>query len=862
VPAGDQLLMCVVHEQTNTVVVVTLVPREATSTGVVGQLARRRIRRLKGGGVMEGTRQIRYAARSLLKAPGFTLTAVLTLALGIGASTAIFSVANGVLLKPLPYGSPDRVVTIWSQWAGFPKTWVSEPEYVNYWQQNRTLDDVALYFTSSHSFTSPENPELVGSGVVTPNLFDVLQVGPVVGRVFTWEEAMNEAPVVMLGHDVWQRRFNGDRGVVGRDVQVNGMAFTVVGVLPPGFVLPVDFGSSAPSEVFFSSPVERERAVQVPPNGGNHGYYSVARLREGVTIEEARTDIENVAGRLTAEGVYQASWNFRPLVLAVADDVVGTARGTILFLLGACAFVLLIACGNVANLLLSRADGRIRDIAVRRALGAGSGEIMRGLFLESALLAAAGGALGLVLAQLGIEALLAIDPEAVPRAASVGVDGSVLAFTAAVSALTAVMFGWIPAARVAGGGVASSLHRGGRGTAAGAGSNRTQGMLVASQMAMAVALLAAAGLTMRTFVALMQVDLGFRTEEVLTARLTVPSAGYPEMADVTGFWDELLRRLVETPGVSMAGAARLLPLDSQMGDSGFYPEGYQVAAGEMTSAEWQYVSSDYIEVMGIPLVEGRTFDAGDTADGQTVMMINQTAARHFWGERSPLGSRVATFGGDTAVVVGVVGDLRHNGVTAEIKPRYYRSLHQLNGPGSIRRMTVVVSAESRAEDLVEPLRGIVRSMDPTMPLSRVQTLEEITSSALAQPRFAMVLLAAFAALALVLSVVGVYGVLAYAVSRRTQEIGVRMALGAERGMVVGMVVKQGMKMALLGVCLGAVAAFGLTRLMEGMLYGVAPRDPLTMIGAPLLFCTVALAACWVPAARAARVPPTEALRSD
>lgn len=862
-PAGRHMLVCSVDPDARVLVVVTIQAASADPGPAVGRLARRRMRSMMmGGGVMEIAREVKQAARSLGRAPGFTLTALLTLALGIGATAGVFSVANGVLLEPLPYGEPEDVVTIYSQWSGYEKTWVSEPEYVNYWQQNRTLEDLALYFTSTHTFTDPENPELVGSAVVTANLFEVLGVGPVHGRAFTWEEGRAEQPVVMLSWEAWQRRYGGDPSVVGTDVLVNGNPYTILGVTPEGFVLPADFGSAAVAEVFFTGPVDREATVEVPRNGGSHGYYTAGRLRDGVTVEEARADIENIAARLRAEGVYDESWNFRPLVYSAADDVAGSARGTILFLLAACGFVLLIACGNVANLLLSRAEGRIRDVAVRRALGAGSGAIVRGLFYESGLLALGGGVLGLALAQFGIGALMAVNPEAVPRAANVELDGMVVAFTVAVAALTAVLFGWIPALKVARGGVAGTLHGAGRGAGANARSNRVQGLLVAGQMAMAVTLLAAAGLTMRAFVSLLQVDLGFETEGVLTARMTVPSATYPDLSDVTGFWDELVRRVEAFPGVQEAGLTRLLPLDSQMGDSGFYPVGYVPAEGEVMAADWQYVGPGYIEAMGIPVLAGRAFEDGDRAASMTVMMINEAAARRFWPGTDPLGTRVSTFGGDTATVVGVVGNLRHNGVTAEAKPRYYRAIHQLSGPGNARRMTLAIKTTIQPEEVVAPLRSLVREMDPTMPLSRVQTMEDVAGDAVAQPRFAMMLLLAFAALATTLAVVGIYGVLAYAVSRRTQEIGVRMALGADRGAVVGMVVRQGMVMAVLGVVAGTILALGLGRVMAGMLYGVAPRDPLTLTAVPLLFATVALAACWVPAARAARVPPTEALRAE
>lgn len=862
IPASDQVLLCTVDAERRRIVVITLVPSEADASKVVGQLALRQVKRWMGGGVVDAIRNVRLAARSLRRSPGFSVSAVLTLALGIGASTAVFSVADGVLLEPLPYAEPDEVVTVWSQWTGAPKTWLSEEEYGNYRRQSSTLEDLALYFTSSHTFSSVENPELVGSAVVSPNTFSVLGVEPRLGRVFTWDEALGESAVVVLGHDIWQRRFGGDPGLVGATVEVNQIPFTVLGVLPEGFALPVDYGQPAPSAVFFPLGVDPEALGEVPPNGGNHGYYAVGRLAEGATVDEARAELEGIAGRLEAAGVYRESWNFRPLVFGVADDVSGSARGTIVLLLAACGFLLLIACGNVANLMLSRSDGRVRDVAVRRAMGASSGTIVRGLFLESALLAGVGGGLGVLLADLGIATLLSIDPDAVPRAASIGLDGSVMLFAIGISALTAVLFGWIPALRAARGGLAESLQRGGRGAGAQARGNRTRGLLVASQMAMAVVLLAGAGLTMRTFTELLGVDPGFDADEVLTARLTIPSATYGDYEALTGFWQELLRRLDETPGVARAAAARLLPLDSEIGTSGFRPVGYVPSEGEDMQAEWQFVTPGYFEVMGIAVEEGRGFEAGDRIDATPVMLLNRAAAERFWPQGGAIGARVASLGGDTATVVGIVPDVRHNGIRETAQPRYYRSAYQLGGPGFIRRMTVTLKADGRAEDLVAPLRSVVRSLDPTLPLSRVQTVDEVMAGAVSEPRFAMVLLGAFALMAVALAVLGIYGVLAYTVSRRTQEIGVRMALGADRDEVVGMVVRQGMAMAVTGVGIGMAATFGLTRFMEEMLWNVSALDPLTLVVVPSVFVLVALAASWVPAARAARVQPVEALRYE
>ena len=859
--AGRLRLKGIADQESHRIVIVSIHEADSRSSvaRVVGLLRRHVVRLGRGGGSMDWFRDIGRAARTLGRAPAYTATVVGTLALGIGAATAVFSVANGVLLSPLPYGAPDRVATVWSQWTGFPKTWVSLPEYVNYANQNRSFDDLALYFGSEHTFTSPDDAEQVESAVVTPNTFEVLGVSPVVGRTFTWDEALAEAPVVMLGHDVWQRRFAAERAVVGRTVEINGAGFEVVGVLPEGFRLPEDYRNGGPSEIYFAAPVDRESAMEFPQNGGNHGYFAVGRLGDGVSPEAAQADLGTLASSLEADGIYPEEWQFRPLVLSVSDDIVGTSRASILVLLAACGLLLLIACANVATLLLSRAEARAHDLAIRGALGAGGARIARQVLLESALPALAAGALALPLSMVGIRALLAIDPTAVPRSDSVALDGTVVAFAAAVSVLTALLFGVGPALRAARTHPGGALRRTARG---GVEKGRWQGRLVSIQMALTVTLLLAAGLTMRTFAAFHDVDLGFEAGEVFTAGLTVPSATYPDLPAVTGYWSTLIDELRATAGVADAAAVLKLPLASQMGDSGFRPVGYVPGPGESMAADWQYVSDRYIEIMGLPLRSGRTFDSRDRADGEVTMMINETAARRFWPDSDPIGARVDTFGGDTAVVVGVVGDLRHNGLTAEVKPRYYRSIYQLSGPGNIRRLTLTVLADGTAETVAAPVRDVVRGLDPRLPLANERTLPDVVASALAPARFSMVLLGAFGVIALLLATVGVYGVLAFAVRRRTREIGVRMALGADRGEVVSMVVREGMSMALVGVVGGTVAAFLLTRFMAGVLYGVAPQDPTTFVLAPLLLIAVAALAAWLPAARASRVPPTRALRGE
>jgi predicted permease len=815
------------------------------------------------------TQDLKFALRSLARNKGFAAAAVMTLALGIGAAVAIFSVANGVLLRPLPYGAPDRVVTVWASWDNFPdKTWLSIQEYQLFHQENRTLADLALYSTASTTFTSVESPEWVGAAFVTPNTFDVLGVSPILRRVFTWEEARDPATAgVLLAHSIWERRYGADATVLGRTIELDGVNVQVLGVLPEGFVLPVDYASPSPSEVFYARFVDLESPAPDLAGGGSHGSYGVGRLVEGATVDDARADFDRVMSLVDRVGLYSPERRFAPRVFGAREDIVGSARTTILVLLGAVGLLLLIACGNVANLLLSRSEARTGEVAVRTALGAGRARIVRQLLTESVVIASCAGVLGLGIAWAGIDALLAVDPAAVPRSEEVRIDGVVALFTLGIVLVTALLFGLVPALRVARSGLARRLRGTGR-RDLGGGSGRLQGLLVASQMAMAVVLLTASGLMMKSFVGLLRVDPGVGAENVLTLRITVPQARYPGAESVARFYEDLLARIEDIPGISSAAAVRLLPLASTMGTSFFRPVGYEAAPNEGTQGDWQWATPGYFETMGIPLLEGRTFEPSDRRDAQAVVVVNRALARRFWGEASPLGTPVLAGGGDTAVVVGVVGDVRHGGITADATPGYYKPLSQVGVAGSegyigsMRSMTLTIATEGEPLGFLAPVRSELRALDPTMPVSQVRTLDDVSSASLAQSRFALVLLGAFGALALILAVVGIYGVLAYAVSRRTPEIGIRMALGAEPGQVVGMVVRQGLGMAVAGVAAGTGAAWLLAGLMSGLLYGVAPQDPVTLVSVPALFTAVALFACWVPAARASRIRPASALRYD
>jgi predicted permease len=865
VPAGDQLLVCVADQEERQIVVVTLRAADASAPGVIARVMSRWTKTLTGGGGMGSvTQDIKYAVRSLAKAPAFTTTAILTLALGIGATAAIFSVARGVLLTPLPYGQPDRVATVWSSWVAFPdKTWVSQDEYRYYVQNNRTFDDLALYGTTSANFTAVENPERVGAAYVTPNIFSVLRVTPILGRVPTVEDSRQPLPPILIGHEAWQRRYDGNRDIVGRSVEVDGQMMPVMGVLPAGFRLPVDYGSSSISEIFVPFFVDVESPVEVRQNGGDHGNFVVGRLAEGVSVAAARADLVGLIGQLTAEGIYPVDRAFAPRVFSAKDDILGGAKGIILVLLGAVGFVLLIACANVANLLLSRAEGRGGEVAVRTVLGAGRARIVRQLLTESLILATVAGALGFAVAAVGMRALMAIDPDAIPRSASISLDGTVVAFTFAVSLITAVVFGLAPALRVSRASMSATLREDTRGAGARARGNRTQGLLVAAQMAMAVVLLAGSGLMMRTFVQLQKVDTGLGDKEVLSFRVSVPSGTYPEPQDIRDFHAETLRRIRDLPGVVRAAAVRNLPLANTIGDAGIQVEGYERGENEGMQADWQFATPSYFEAMGIEMIQGRTFTDADDETGDEVIVINETLARKYWAGRDPVGTRMRATS-EWATVVGVVGNVTHNGRTGEVKGKFYRPVVQVADGwiNNARSLAYTVQTEGDPYTLLPRLREVVKGMDPSIPVAQVRTLDEVLEASVSQPRFALTLLGVFAGVALVLALIGIYGVLTYAVSRRTQEIGIRMALGAERGSVVGLVVRQGMVMAVLGVAIGTGLALGLTRFMEGMLYGVDSQDPATFLAVPALFGAVALLACWIPAARAARVAPSTALRYE
>jgi putative ABC transport system permease protein len=808
---------------------------------------------------------IRFGARTLGRNPGFACIAVLTLALGVGANAAIFSVVNAVLLRPLPWSDPDRAVMIWSRWTAFDKTWVSDGEVNGYRRESRTLSDVGSWGEGQVNLTGDGEPERVPAGSVTANLFTVLGASPIRGRTFTPAEDVPNGPnVVILGHGLWQRRYAGDPAVVGRSIQINGVPYEVVGVMPPDFVLPTDFQNPAPSMLWTPA-----RWNSASTDHGSHGYYAAARLRPGVTVEQARDDLHTLAQSWTARGLYPPQMQFDTVVLSLREEVVGTVRRAIWLLFGAVGFLLLIACANVANLLLARAEARQREMAVRTALGAGGVRIIRQLLTESLVLAGISAVAGLLLATIGVRLLALWNPSSIPRVAGATVDWRVFVFTVAVALVTTVLFSLAPAARLLRAGLTDSMKEGGGNATTGSGRRRFSNGLVVVEMALAVVLLVGAGLMLRTLWSLQNVDLGLNPDGVLTMRISLPASAYKDTPQVLDFYSRLTSRLRTLPGVTHAGAARSLPLGSQIGDFGLAVDGYVPPPGTSAKGDWQIVTDGYMEALGEQVVRGRSIAPSDSRDSQLVGLINEEMARLYWAGRDPLGGRFRIGNRPErpwVTVVGVVKGVRHNGITSVVKEKFYiphaQWARSLGNPNLIRSMTLVVKTEADPSALTTSVRGVIREMDPNLPVADVRTMEDVVGTALSTPRFTSVLLSIFAALALTLSAIGIYGVLAYLVSRRTREIGIRVAIGARRLDVIKMVLGSGLSLALVGIAGGIALAFAITRLLRGLLHGVTPADPATFAAVATLLTVVAVLASAVPAWRASRVDPVIALRSE
>jgi putative ABC transport system permease protein len=802
---------------------------------------------------------IRYAVRRLIKSPGFTLVAVLTLALGIGANSAIFSVVNGVLLKPLPYPESDRLVGVYHA-TGSGRAVMSGPNFTDVMKNVKSLENVAAISTGRMVLTGQGEPVRLNVAEVSASFFNVLRTQPVLGRAFNADEnTPGRTNIVVLSHGLWLQRFGGQVNIVGKMIQLDGAPREVVGVMPQGF----------------SYPARREAYVPLEYDGNfvtlqRGAWYLdvVARLNPGISAEQARAEVEALGEVLRAQYA-DSNANIGLTTFPLHEDMVGEIRPAVLVLLGAVGFVLLIACANVANLLLARAAARGSEMAVRTALGAGRMRLVRQLLTESVILSFIGGALGLLLAMWGVEFLVALEPQGIPRLDAVRVDAVVMLFTLGVAVLTGLVFGMVPAFHATRAGLSSALKEGGRGGAAGRGSARARGALVVAEMALAVTLLAGAGLLLRSFVKLQAVDPGFHTQQALTFELSLPDVRYRADDARIAFFDELLPRLRALPGVRAAGAVMGLPLTGLEFIISFEVAGRPPAPpSQRPSMQVRVATPDYFTAIGIPLQRGRLFTDDDRQGTTKVVLITEAAARTFfpnedpigkqitlgWGRRDDAGQRLRA-GGE---VVGIVGDVKEAGLDEENPPQIYLAHRQW----PVTSMSVLLNTTTPPASLTNAVRAQVHAIDPNLPLANVRTLDEIVARSISQPRFYMLLLAIFAGVALTLAAIGIFGVLSYAVAQRTREIGIRMALGAQARTVLGLVVRQAMVLVLIGVVVGTAAALLLSRTMDGMLFAVTPSDPLTFASVAGVLLGVALLASFVPARRATRVDPVVALRAD
>ncbi len=817
----------------------------------------------------DGLRQdIKGALRALWKSPGFAAVALLTLSLGIGATSAIFSVVKAVLLTPLPYEAPEQRVMLWSKWVSFEKTWVSNQEVFDYRELARTMSDVALWANTSQNLTDAGEPVRLTVGLVSSNTFDVLGTRPVIGRTWTADDDRpNGPPVAVLGYGLWQAQFGGDRTLIGRRIMLNDIPVEVVGVMPEGFRLPSDFTQDA------AEPTELWRPLRIDParlNRSNHGFYASAVLAPGQTPETATAELQAITRQLTAQGAYPPQMQFTAFAVGLDDEIRGALRPAMWLLMGAVGFLLLIACVNVANLLLARGDARVREMAVRTAIGASPKHLVRQLFTESVVLAMAGAVLGLGLASVALRVLTSVDPTSLPLVAPVRLDLTVITFTLVVAVVTTLLFGLAPALRTLHVDLVDSLRDGGQNATVGRRGQRLRGALVAVEVALAVVLVIGAGLMIRTLGALADIDLGFNPDRVLTMRVTIPASKYRTNENVANFFDELQKRVNSLPGIDAAGIVRALPLATAVGDYFIDVDGFAESPGREARGDLQVVSHGAFEAMGTRLVRGRWFTAADTMASVPVAVVNETMARTYWtdpaaviGGRIRLGSATAR---PWATVVGIVADERHNGVTGIIREKFFIPHIQwpvaTAGGDPIRSVFVVARTTGDPLSVAGAVRGEIRHMDPSLPVANVRSMNDVVATALATPRLTGFLLAAFAAIALALAAVGIYGVLAYLVSQRTQEIGVRLALGADRSQVLGMVLRHGLSLAAIGIVIGLVGAFALTRLMQGLLYEVRPHDPITFVAVTAVLLFIALMASYLPARRATRVSPIIALRAE
>jgi len=779
------------------------------------------------------------------------------LALSIGANTAIFSVVNSLLIRPLAYGNPQRLVKINHRDAKTTSpSAVSPPGFADYRDKTSSYESMSAVYLGNiaMNFSEQGDPERLDGGRVSANFFETLRVSPALGRTFVSEEdEPGRNRVVVLSYGLWQRRFGGDPAVVGRDIVLNGQSYSVIGVMPQGFQF---------DDNDLWRPLALAKESFGPNQRGSEYLKVIARLKPGISIAQAQSEMDTLAANIKDSNpqFYPREGGWGVGVTSLHEETVGTIKPTLLILLGAVGFVLLIACANVANLLLARAAARQKEIAIRTALGASRGHLIRQLLTESLLLSLASGAVGLLLAVWGVLGLVTLGGKSIPRSQEIGIDAKVLGFTVLVSVLTAILFGLVPAIRASRCDLQTTLKEGGRGSMTGA-KTRARSLLVIADVALSLVLLIGAGLLIKSFSRIQSVSPGFESKGVLTMQVALPAFKYREAPQIKTFFENTLEGIRALPGVQSAGAVSDLPLSGSVHSGSFNIEGRPTADGEEgPHADIRSATPDYFRTMKIPLISGRYFDDRDVKDSEPVAIIDETLAQRYFPGEDPLGKRVEFQPGQPIwrQVVGVVGHLKHKALDAD----YMDQLYSPHAQVSNSNMFLVVRSSTDPLSLTSAVRETVRNVDKDQPVYKVRTMEQLLSTSLAQRRLAVILLGVFAAVAMMLAAVGLYGVISYGVTQRTNEIGIRMALGAERAGIFKMVLSQGIGLTIVGIALGLAGAFALTRVMSSMLFGVTATDPWTFVVIPIVLGVVALAACFVPALRATRVDPMVALREQ
>lgn len=808
---------------------------------------------------------LQYSFRTLWKKPSFTIVAVVTLALGIGANAAIFSMVNGMLFRSLPYPKADRLVMVWetNQRRKWDQMYPSYPNFADWRDQNTVFEDMAAYVTLGANFTSGEQPERVYVAAGSASLFKMLDVQPILGRsIMPDDDKPGADPTVILSYGLWQR-FNSDPNIVGKTVEVQGIKHTVLGVMPEGFEFPPQFKDQGQIQ----QKIDLWGPLRVDPNNregrGTHSFYTIGLLKPGVTLDQARAEMTSIAGRLAQE--YPGNNKDSSVrLIPLTEQVIGDVKPVLLVLLGVVAFVLLIACANVANLLLARATSRQKEIAVRVAMGASRRRVVRQLLTESMLLSLISGGVGLLLAIAGVRLLVAISPD--PRMAAVGVNLKILGLTILVSVITGVIFGLAPSLLASQVDPNKTLKETSLANVGGT-RHRLRRVLAVSEIALALVLLVGAGMMIRTFMQMQRSNLGFNTDNVMTMRIATTGSQYVEAFRAAAFFQQLSERLKSVPGTEAVGLTNLLPLNGEFGNS-FQIEGVPRQKGEVRQAEYRAVNADYFRAMGIPLQKGRVFSERDTKDAPGVAIINDVFAKRYFPNEDPLGKRIhidtqvelQTYGGKTIPreIVGIVSEVKNDITETRAEPQMY--VPYLQNPH--RGMTVVLRNSSDPAVLTNTVRHEVRNLDANLPVYNIKTLAQLRGEAVAQQRFFTLLLSMFAAVALVLAIVGIYGVMAYSVTQRTREIGIRMALGAHPSDIRKMVLKQGMWLVSIGLLIGIVAAFVLTRIVYNMIYGAGGADVITFVGVSLVMILAAISACYISARKATKVDPLKALQFE